>query len=72
MREVRGRMVRTVTKDMPQLSHHPLVIPAQAGIQCTASAVRKRPLAGKTAHCWIPACAGMTLWVELDLPKPSP
>ncbi len=46
-----------------------VVIPAQAGIQCAASAVLRSLLAGRTARCWIPACAGMTGCVELDRPK---
>ncbi len=40
-----------------------IVIPAQA--------VRRSLLAGRTARCWIPACAGMTEWVW-NVPKPSP
>ncbi len=40
-------------------NHH--VIPVQTGIQRTASAVQKTSPAGRTARCWIPACAGMTM-----------
>ncbi len=43
------------------------VIPVKTGIQCAASAVLKAIPAKKSARCWIPACAGMTLGVGREL-----
>ncbi len=43
------------------------VIPVKTGIQCTASAVQKAIHAGRTARCWIPACAGMTTELVREL-----
>ncbi len=56
---------------VPTFRHHPLVIPAQAGIQQRAVLPAKDILRTADAVHWIPVFTGMTLWVWQTL-NPSP
>ncbi len=67
-----GGGVREVTKDMPQFSHHPTVIPAQAGIQQRADFFAGIAFYTADAAHWIPVFTGMTLWVWQALNPSSP
>ncbi len=67
-----GGGVREVTKDMPQFSHHPTVIPAQAGIRPRADFFAGIVFYTADAAHWIPVFTGMTLWVWQALKPSSP